>query len=282
MRQRRDRGGDGGGGGGGDRGGDGGGNRGGGDDGGGRCLPQKLRTDREIAGMLSMLASRSTVISSATFPSPNRICKMADNRDYYIHLHAQTTPPQGMPARSGRMKAWRGTGTSSVIPTLSLLRTRKCGMSRQTNRETAAAPGGWCPGGWCGGWCQTNRETAAEGSDLGRPPRNSAAESSKLRGEAQLVGDTGRAEPDSRGLDHGHWALDAEQLAERGQGFRHSRRPRSCCWRGQAAAGAGTAAVGVLKGSAGGNAQSGNTLVICLACAIRLATPLRKSATKAR
>ena len=40
------------------------------------------------------------------------------------------------------------------------------------------------------GWCQTNRETAAEGSDLGRPPRNSAAESSKPRGEAQLVGDT--------------------------------------------------------------------------------------------
>ena len=36
----------------------------------------------------------SIVVSSAILPSPNRICKMADNRDYvnYIHLHTQTIP----------------------------------------------------------------------------------------------------------------------------------------------------------------------------------------------
>jgi hypothetical protein len=47
-------------------------------------------------------------------------------------------------------------------------------------------------------------------------------------------------------------------------------------------AGADAAGTGVVKCNAGGNAQSGNSLVISLAWAIRLATPARKSATKAR
>ena len=51
---------------------------------------------------------------------------------------------------------------------------------------------------------------------------------------------------------------------------------------GQAGAGADAGGTGVVKGNAGGNAQSGNSLVISLAWAIRLATPARKSATKAR
>jgi hypothetical protein len=42
------------------------------------------------------------VILSALLPSPKRICKMSDNRDYvnYIHLHTRTIPYTHGTARS--------------------------------------------------------------------------------------------------------------------------------------------------------------------------------------
>jgi Predicted permease len=46
----------------------------------------------------ALATARSIVGTSAILPSPNRICKMADNKPYvnYTHLHTQTIP---MPER---------------------------------------------------------------------------------------------------------------------------------------------------------------------------------------
>ena len=62
------------------------------------------------------------VISSAIFPSPNRICKMSDKRMLnYIHLHSLTTPYTHLsdsecPHRMAYVRlAWAATSGADVL-----------------------------------------------------------------------------------------------------------------------------------------------------------------------